>query len=139
VQLSALDSGLGFFSCLCLIEYYVAEFIYLGLDVMPCSSSKMGCLFLVSSVHVIISSSSLVLQNESLSLSLSLYSLHQLHSRVSIYSYQIHQFKTVATISYMFTLVGSFTHNVCSSRNNLFVVVINSINHSLLNNNQATL
>jgi hypothetical protein len=61
VQLSALDSGLGFFSCLCLIEYYVAELMFLGLDVMPCSSSsKMGCLFLVSSVHVIISSSSLV-------------------------------------------------------------------------------
>jgi hypothetical protein len=57
VQLSALDSGLGFFSCLCLIEYYVAELMFLGLDVMHCSSSKMGCLFLVSSVHVIISSS----------------------------------------------------------------------------------
>jgi hypothetical protein len=61
VQLSALDSGLGFFSCLCLIEYYVAELIFLGLDVMPCcSSSRMGCLFVVSSVHVISSSSSLV-------------------------------------------------------------------------------
>jgi hypothetical protein len=57
VQLSALDSGLGFFSCLCLIEYYV-ELIFLGLDVMPCcSSSRMGCLFVVSSVHVISSSS----------------------------------------------------------------------------------
>ncbi len=64
MQLSALDSGLGFFSCLCLIEYYVAELMFLGLDVMPCSSSsKMGCLFLVSSVHVIISSSSLVLKS----------------------------------------------------------------------------
>ncbi len=64
MQLSARDSGLGFFSCLCLIEYYVAELMFLGLDVIPCSSSssKMGCLFLVSSVHVIISSSSLVLK-----------------------------------------------------------------------------
>lgn len=63
MQLSALDSGLGFFSCLCLIEYYVAELMFLGLDVIPCSSSKMGCLFLVSSVHVINSSSSLVLKS----------------------------------------------------------------------------
>jgi hypothetical protein len=54
--------ALGFFSCLCLIEYYVAELVFLGLDVTPSSSSNMGCLFLVSSVHIIISSSSLVLK-----------------------------------------------------------------------------